>query len=253
MIRLNKLVPPALLLFATGCTDTGVDATEVPLFVRGTAIEEPITVEGWQVELTDARLAFGPLYLCKGTQAGELCDTALLEWLDATEVDLLDDAPRWAGSLSGATGTARSWMYDLGITSIYTAPEPLSLPAAEALGGNSVQLRGVATNGERTISFRAAIPVQQGAETEAGIPVVRKSPSEPFEHEVDLDEAGLWIAFDAAPWLAQVDFGSMVAPPVSQTNPNPVFVIEPGTQPYRALRNAVLSGERPAFRWSSPR
>ena len=111
----------------------------------------------------------------------------------------------------------------------------------------------IATNGERTISFRAAIPVQQGAETEAGIPVVRKSPSEPFEHEVDLDEEGLWIAFDAAPWLAQVDFGSMVAPPVSQTNPNPVFVIEPGTQPYRALRNAVLSGERPAFRWSSPR
>lgn len=251
MIRPTHLLP--LLLLATGCTDTGVDATEVPLFVHGTAIEAPITVDGWQVELTNARLAFGPLYLCKGTQAGELCDTALLEWLDATEIDLLDEEPRWVGSLSGATGTARSWMYDLGITSIYTESDPITLPAAQSLGGNSVLLEGIATDGDRSIPFRAAIPVQQGAETEAGIPVVRKSPGEAFEHEVDVDEEGLWIAFDAAPWLSQVDFGSMSAPPVSQTNTTPVVIIEPDTQPYRALRNAVLSGERPAFRWSSPR
>jgi len=246
-----KLAPAFLLL--AGCTDTGVESTELPLYVRGTAIEEPITVDGWQVELTEARLAFGPLYLCKGTQAGELCETALLEWLDATEVNLLDERERRVGSLQGATGTARSWMYDLGITSVYTEPEPITLPAAESLGGNSVVVAGIATDGGRSVTFRAAIPVQQGAETETGIPVVRKSPGDAFEHEVNAEEEGLVIAFDAAPWLSQVDFGSMVAPPASQTGQRPVFTIQPDTQPYRALRNAVTSGERPIFRWVAPR
>ncbi|MEM1034796.1 MAG: hypothetical protein AAF928_11810 [Myxococcota bacterium] len=237
----------ATTTMTTGCTDTGREATSVALFVSGTENDDPRDIDGFEVVLTDARLAFGPLYLCTGAQAGQLCETALFEWLDAVEIDLLDSRPRRAGQLDGVTGVARSWMYDVGITSLFTLATPLVLPAAERLDGGSLFLEGRASSSDLSYRFRAVVPVQQSEDTEQGVSVVRKSVSEFFERDVSADGERLDITFDVAPWVAQVDFaalGEAAAAADARVD------VEPDTQAFRALRNAILSGARPEFRWS---
>jgi hypothetical protein len=200
---------------ATGCTDTGVDDVVLALSVAGSAVERVEGRNGWSIELTQAELAFGPLYLCSSTQAGENCDTAQLEWVDSVVVDVLDPAPRRAGVLAGQTGTARSWMYDLGITSLLTQEEPLMLGAAQALGGNSVALRGAAIKEQLVLRFEVALPIrrerdEQGHVPERGVPVVRRSTNDAFEHTIASSEETLLVRFDASGWLGEVDFDALV-------------------------------------------
>ena len=76
------------------------------------------------VTIDRADLAFGPLYLCAGATAGDLCDTARFEWLDSAVVDTTLSDPVKVGELSGVTGTVRSWMYDLGLSSQLTREAP---------------------------------------------------------------------------------------------------------------------------------
>ncbi|MGB1698880.1 MAG: hypothetical protein ACPHRO_02925, partial [Nannocystaceae bacterium] len=81
----------ALALFSAGCLDTGQQRAEVPLSVAGTAGAGTVLTEGGvSLSVDRADLAFGPLYLCPGNTAGDLCDVARMEWLDATVVDTLD-------------------------------------------------------------------------------------------------------------------------------------------------------------------
>ncbi len=116
---------------------------------------------------------------------------------------------------------------------------------------------------------------------------MRKSTSDSFEHEVTRDEGGLLVRFDAAPWLAGIEYGALVqtegcapgraavrcAGTVEETcdatgaalstrdcaEDGNVCVpdegcadhvaLEPTDAAYRAIRNAVVSGQRPAFEW----
>lgn len=234
------------------CASTGQSSVELPLYVAGTAVTAPVlSVGGVEVSLDRAELAFGPFYLCAGFQAGELCDTARLEWLESVVVQATDPTPQLAGQLRGVSGTVRSWMYDLGITSLLTQQDPLVLAAAAALGGASLQLEGRALLPVGELTFRAAIPVQQSDSTELGVPVVRKSGSDRFEHEVQRGEAGLLVRFEAASWLSGVDF--RVYAGEGQCSPGagcPQSVtVEAGSQAYRSLSNALVAGRRPAFEW----
>jgi len=233
------------LVLLAGCNNSGVVEIAIPLEVAGTGVGGSFEgQDGWQIELSRADLAFGPFYLCSGVTAGELCDTARAEWIGSVVVDTLDDQPRRAGHLEGVSGFARSWMYDLGITSLLTQQKPVPLDAAEALDGSSVVLEGTASREDVAVSFRAAIPIQQAEETEIGVPVIRKSTSEAFEHEVTGDESGLLVRFDARPWLSDVDFSSLAD---GQTDE---VTVEPESQASRAIRNAVIAGQRPTFTWS---
>ncbi|MCA9692435.1 MAG: hypothetical protein KC636_22745 [Myxococcales bacterium] len=272
---------------ACACVDTGGGAVAVPLYVAGTAQAGPIDgKDGVTIELARAELAFGPLYLCAGAQAGELCETARLEWLESAVVDALDDAPREVGALTGVTGWVRSWMFDLGVTSLLTRDEPLALAAADALDGASVALEGVAHVGDVALPFRAAALIQQEEQTERGVPVLRKSASEEFEHEVTVAEAGLLVRFDPAPWVAQIDFASyLVEETCSIDGPTIACAgaveqrcagadveatrdcaaldalclrgigcaseleLEAGGQGLKAIRDQVVAGPRPTFTW----
>lgn len=226
-----------LMLGLVGCAENASVAIALPLQVAGTTIDAPFDGrDGWQVSLSRADVAFGPLYLCSGAQAGELCDTARAEWLGSAVIDALDDTPRRAGALEGTSGVARSWMYDHGIHSLYTQPEPVVLDAAQALDGHSLIIEGTATRDATTVSFRARIAIRQEEETEIGIPVVRKSTSDVFEHDIRGDEAYLEVRFDARPWLSDVDFAAIE----DET-------LDEDSQPYRAIRNAVAAGQRPTF------
>lgn len=282
------LLGPIAVAIALACVDLGVAEIEVPLHVAGTSIDGPIAGKaGAQIELDRAELAFGPIYLCAGAQAGELCDTAQLEWLDAIAFDALDPTPVEAGPLRGREGAVRSWMFDLGLVSLLTQEHPLVLPAAEQLGDASVVLEGRADVGGVVIPFSVAVAVQQEDETEVGVPVIRKSSSDAFEHEVFAGEQGLLVRFDAGPWVTEIDFAGLLEDGVcAPAGPERVCagqteqrcdadgnlvesrdcaaleqvcvreqgcveVVEfmPDSQGYRAVRNQIVAGPRPEFEW----
>jgi hypothetical protein len=205
---------------------------------------------GASVTLERADLAFGPLYLCAGTTAGDLCDTARIEWLGSVVVNALAPSPERAGNLTGVTGAVRSWMYDLGISSQLSRSEPFVLDAAAALGDTSLLLRGRADIAGVEMSFDASVRIEQADDTELGVPVVRKSTSETFRHEVSGHEQGLTVRFDPATWVHGLDFGSYCGP--AGDCPEHV-TLEPDTEAFRSLRNALVSAGRPVFEWEPAR
>ncbi len=276
-----------LVVLGCGCAETGQDRATVPLLVAGTEISGPIeALLEVPVTIERADLAFGPLYLCAGANAGDLCDTARFEWLDSVVVDTTEPEPVLIGQLTGVTGTVRSWMYDLGISSQLTRLEPFVLDAASELGGTSFVLEGVADVDGIEIPFVASVPVQQTDDTELGVPVVRKSTSEVFQRDVSDEESGLLVRFDPTTWVQGIDFRSYITNEVcAEDSPVTVcdgliersceagsevssrdcgelgqvclrdqgcaqqLIIESDSQAHRSLRNALLSGVRPSFSW----
>lgn len=242
------------LLVTIGCGATGQDRVELELRVAGSAGTELQTRDGTVLTLTRADLAFGPLYVCPGNQAGELCDTARLEWLDSTVIDLLDERSKRAGALLGVTGPVRSWMYDLGLPSTLTRDEPLVSSAAKKLGGVSLRVEGNAAVDAVQVPFTLAVAVRQGTDTERGVPVIRKSNSERFAHEVSTTDRNLLVRFDAHPWFANVDFAELVESECEDGLPEgcpEVLVVPEDSRAERAVQNAVTSGARPEFKWNS--
>jgi hypothetical protein len=271
----------------SGCADSSQTRVQVPLEVHGTAPTGPLLSLGAvPVTLTRADLAFGPLYMCAGAQAGELCETARVEWLDTVVVDALDPLPQPAGDLYGVSGVVQSWMFDLGISAQLTRDDPFVLEAAESLGGHSLVLEGSALVSGVTLPFVAEVAVQQTDATELGVPVVRKSSSDPFNEDVSGAERALQVRFDPATWLAGVDLRPYVqfatcAPAqegvlcdgllewtcdaggantsrdcaalgqvcVAGEGCADHVVIAPGSEASRALRNALVAGARPTFTW----
>jgi hypothetical protein len=271
---------------AGGCGSTEQDRVSLPLFLAGTDLSEPVEAAGnVLVEVEQAQLAFGPFYICAGATAGDLCDTARLEWLGTSVIELMSSDPQEVGELLGVTGQVRSFMYDLGISSQLSSQEPVVLDAASELGGASFVMNGRAQVEGIWLPFRVAVPVMQSDTTELGVPVIRKSTSETFFHEVENDERGLLVQFDAAPWIASIDFRPYVedascelgGPEVvcaqafeqtcdedghlTQTRDCSTLsqvcvpgrgcvdelIIDSESEAYRSLRNALLVGARPRF------
>jgi len=287
MSRMLALALTALL--TAGCADTGQDRANVPLFVAGTDVSQPMTaLLDVPVTIDRADLAFGPLYLCAGATAGDLCEVARVEWLGTVVVDLTTAAPAEAGELTGVTGPVQSWMYDLGISSQLTRSEAYILDAARELGDTSLVLEGSAVVDGIPVPFSASVPVLQTEDTELGVPVVRKSSSESFFQDIDASEAGLLVRFDVTAWVRGIDFTPSVSRDVCAVDgpdlicdgtlertcdadtelsvrdcaddaevciPNQGcrsrWVIEDGSEAFRALRNALLSGQRPTFTWDA--
>ena len=162
------------------------------------------------------------LYLCAGATAGDLCDTARLEWLDSVVVDTTRSEPVAVGELSGVTGTVRSWMYDLGLSSQLTRETPFVLDAAKELGDASFALEGIAVVAGIDVAFQAFVPIQQTEDTELGVPVIRKGSSDSFYREIDGSEQSLLVRFDASTWVASVDFRSFVTNDLHQRGPEVV-------------------------------
>lgn len=237
-----------LALGALGCLDTGQDRADVALYVAGTDVSEPVIAIGdVEVQIDRADLAFGPFYLCAGTTAGDLCDTARLEWLETVVVDTTNPDAMQVGELSGVTGSVGSYMYDLGISSQLTQPEPHVLDAAEELGGVSFVFEGRATVEGTEIHFRAEVPVQQTDTTELGVPVIRKSSQDEFFHDVTGDESGLVLRFDPSAWVSKIDFR-----PYAEANEDEVLVLDEDSEAYRALSIALSTRGRPSFSWDAP-
>lgn len=222
----------------------------VPLYLAGSDVAEGFDATGdVEVAIERADLAFGPLYLCAGATAGDLCDTARLEWLDSAVVDTTDPEPVRVGDLDGTTGSVRSWMYDLGISSQLTRPEPYVLSAARELRGASFLVEGWASAGEARLRFSARVVVSQTETTELGVPVVRKGTEDRFVRDVTVFEPGLLVRFDPSQWLRNVDFRPYLDA-TAANEPLPAEVtLAPDDTAHRALSIALITSGRPDFQW----
>lgn len=272
---------------SSACIDMLQEPVSFPLMLAGKA-QPQILLESGQLELFRAQVAFGPLYLCAGASAGDLCDVARAEWLGSTVVDILDPTPVQAGEIRGNSGTVLSWMYDLGISSQLTQSKPFVLEAAQRLAGASLLVNGRARVEGLDIPFSAAVAVQQTQDTELGVPVVRKSSSERFFRDLGVQPDQLLVRFDPAAIFAAVDLKNFIQhAQCSATSPAMVcdgtlqrscqngaqvalvdcaaqgqvcapnqgcvqrIEVDPSSEMYRALRASMLSGARPSMEWST--
>ena len=276
-------------LLWTGCIDTGQDYASIPLFTAGSDVSSPLTTsDGTEIQIDRADVAFGPLYLCAGASAGQLCETARFEWLESAVVDTTLTEPAQVGELSGVTGPVRSWMYELGISSQLTRLDPFVLDAAKQLGGFSFVLEARATVSGIEIPVVAELAIEQSNDTELGVPVIRKSISDPFDRYVTGSEDSLLITFDSSQWLKNLPLENYVSFEVCTSSSAAVICdglierscngaiensnrdcgdlgqvclsglgcqeqlyISSEGEAARNIRNALLSGPRPSFSWTT--
>jgi len=251
MMMTNNTVTATVLCALTtccACVNTGQERVDVSLSAVGSDVAGGFTVDtDWQVTLDNTQLAFGPLYLCAGSQAGALCETARAEWTDSAVIDVLDPTVLPLGTMNALTGPVRSWMYDLGVASLLTQQQPVLLDAANELGGNSLRMTGTATRGGDSIAFSVELVIQQDQDTEAGVSVVRSAPSDDFDHDVVGGGETLVIAFDPRTWLSEVDFDQLC----DETLGCPATAeFAPNSQAWRAIRNQLVAGQRPVFEFT---
>lgn len=209
----------------TGCIESGAVPVSIGLFVRGADVASFEGRDGWQVELEVAELLYGPLYLCAGQQAGDLCDAARAEFLETVRIDALDPAPRSIGTLEGLSGTVRSAMWD------YGRPWPLSASAPLMTAeGASVRVVGVARRGLDEVPFDTSLNLEP---SRAGVILVRAS--ELFEEELSGDRT-LTVTTDPSRWLDEVRWEDVVD-----------GAFQADSQPARALANALTTRARPVL------
>ena len=280
MVRRTCLL--AALVVLGGCIDTATEPISMPLSVSGTSVADDLPARGdVTVTLERADLVFGPLTFCAGFLAGDNCSTALVEWTDSVVVDTLDPTPVSVGELIGVSGTARSYMYDLGYVSLLVTTEPLELAAAAELDGSSLVLEGVAHIADDRIAWRYSTRFVQPADVERGAPIVRSRRDSGFERTLS-DGDPITVRVDPSSWFASASFASLrqdegcsepgttvcggqverrcsdgdpierdceseglvCQPDVGCTDR---ILIEDGSQIGSAIRTAILAGVRPSF------
>ncbi len=243
----RTLVSIGASVFTVACVDTGVSSTSAELFVAGDTSLAISARDGWQLTLERAQLAFGPLWLCPGNTAGELCDVARAEWLESVVVDALDDKANSVGEIWGNAGAVRSWMYDYGLVSRLTHKEPYRTEAADVLDGNSVRIRGCATKEVRKLCFELELPVAQSTTAEQGVPVVRVSGNgSALAHFGSVRR--VTALFDAADWLQTVDFEALALQQACEQD-CAVVELDADSQAGRAVRSALEGTARPELVW----
>lgn len=229
-----------------GCSDDDVTVRDIELRVAGSRASAIAGRDGWTIELETARVAFGPLTLCPGRSAGEFCETARGEWVDAVVVDALEPRAKRAGYVVGTAGPVLSFMYDYGIVSLLTRNTPYITDAARELDGNSIALRGCATKLGQEVCFTSSAPVAQTNQTERGVPVVRVGG---LRGLTDLTQISrLTVTFDPASWVSTIDFDAVAQEFECEERCD--VELMPGSQAVRALQTALAGSGRPVLTWS---
>lgn len=228
------------------CGDDAVSVRDIELRVAGARVSAIAGRDEWTVELETARLAFGPLTLCPGRSAGEFCDTARGEWVDAVVVNALEPRTKRAGYLVATTGPVLSFMYDYGIVSLLTRTTPYITDAARELAGNSVELRGCATKAGQELCFALSAPIAQTNQTEQGVPVVRVNG---LRGLADLTQVSrLTATFDPTSWVSSIDFDA-IAREFECENRCDVELTS-GSQAARAVQTALAGSARAQLTWA---
>ncbi len=244
MIRARVWVLAATV--TTACVDSGVTMRDIELRVAGTEATAFDGRDEWTIELDRARLAFGPVTLCPGRSAGEFCESARGEWVDAVVVDGLEPKAKRAGDLVGTSGPVLSWMYDYGLVSLLTEKAPYVTEAASDLGGNSVQLQGCAFKAEQRVCFELSATVSQTTETEQGVPVVRVGGVQGVSDLTQI--SSLTATFDPRDWVATIDFDALTLGQECEAGCD-AGRLAADSQAVRAVQSALAGTARPRLSW----
>ncbi len=214
---MNTRLVFALLTLLSACVDPGTVAVQGEVEVVGSGNATFTARDGVDVTLTRAELAFGPLYLCPGNVAGDLCETARGEMLEVVVIDLLNTTPARAATFDAVDATTRSAMWDYGTS--FWLPD-----AAPTETQPTLVIEGVAMTPSGERAFEETIQI---APQRAGIHLVRASTL--FEHEIRNGDV-LQVSADAENILDGANFATP-------------FVERDVT----AIRNALTTSARPTL------
>lgn len=200
----------------------------------------PFAVNGWQVTLSKADVAFGPAYFCATAAASsDLCPTAVAQFAQSALINALDASAQPLGVGDGQTGTLRSATYDFGFSWFPTQRQPTASDRAPR--GHSAVFEGQAEKAGRVVRFVAEVdivPRVQGTRAVQGAPTV---------FELLADDSALDVVVRPREWWSAVDFDELA---LSADDP---VVVKPGSRAYEALVFAMTAAFPPQFSWSNPR
>lgn len=221
-----------LLLAVAACGTTGAEPFEYPVTARGPGADGFMVGE-WQVTLTRADVAIGPVYLCATAAASpDLCHVAIGEFTDVAVVDALAAEAAPIGEIAARPGDVRSAMLDYGISWFTTDTGPEALSELK----HSARLIGTAVRGDMSIGFDATIdvaPPMRGSPALVGLHASADAPGPDSSLELELDPRG---------WFAGVDLDALAAAGTDHT-------IVPGDAAHAAIAFAMTT-QPPRFRWS---
>ena len=147
----------------SGCTGTGQPDVSFPAYFVPTATKS-FVVGDITLELSEARVAFGPAYFCASASgSATLCETALGEIRDEAVFDALSSDRQSIGTYHGFVGEVRSVSYDQGIH--WFLPQQEARASTEAPGGHSALFRGTASRAGMQAPFEMRIDVESWLST----------------------------------------------------------------------------------------
>ena len=244
-IRLAPILPvvvAGLGVLAVGCADVGATRLQIPMMVEGTA-PSPLRVADYDVQVEEARIAFGPLYLCTSRLPDvDICPAAIAENLTTTSFDALREEPTGAGTLQGFTQVSRSAMWDYGRSWRIADVRPQASPAAVD-GAHSAVIVVAATHAGETRHFRFVLDVDGGSQPSGTTAVRARLTEQALTPEV----REVRVRFDPTLWASMVDYDTLWDLPVSD-----VIAVPSGHPAENALRLAMVLNGLPTFRWISP-
>jgi hypothetical protein len=240
-LRIASRLASLGMLLSLGCTEVGATHLQIPMIVEGTA-PSAIRVGEYEVEVEEARVAFGPLYLCTSRLPDvDICPAAIAENLTTTSFDALADAPTQAGTLQGFTQVSRSAMWDYGRTWRIADARPQA--SAQAVdGAHSAVMVLAATHLGETRHFRFVLDVDGGSQP-SGTTAVRARLTEQALTPV---LRAVHVRFDPTLWASMVDYDTLWELPVSE-----LIAVPTGHPAENALRLAMVLNALPTFRWVS--
>jgi len=223
-----------------GCGDTGRERLTVEAFARGKKARN-IDIDGATLRLTEAEVAFGPLYLCATESADvDLCETALAELLSTRTCDALSPQAQALGSLSATTGSVRSGLFDYGIS--WTLTREGAQPSEDSADGHSARLAGTITLDDGpTLRFRADIDAEPLSAGDAAVNGLKA------RHELTRRSKSMTVQFDPSAWLQRIKLDRVL-----EIDPDEggELRFEPGSQPYEAILQAMTANEPPVLLWN---
>lgn len=199
-----------LPLLALSCKIGSTGEALITYTLTGQGTPEATSFEskdGWQVELDEATLVMGPLYLCshvptfstKGADSLTDCGKTMGEFSGATLFDALSATPQELGTVDGLSGQINSLFYDHGWLWLQTMGEPEPVMESE----HSLRITGTATKDASAFDFVFEIdlkPISKGLQTVMGVAV---------DYEGDTDTSNMTITADPRRWLRNVNFGPL--------------------------------------------
>lgn len=210
-MNLSRRALLALALVAPGgCGDDSTGRARVTFPVSARGVDTRFTTSlGWDVQVTQALVALGPLRWYEGAALFALRwweraiglsvahahpghyvpGASLADLLTRRVVDLTASAPTSLGTADGVTGAAQSAHIEL-------RPPSADLgPAGAALDGATLTVRGVATMGARTVRFRGSLALSRNLEG-----VTATGP---------VDGAQWVVEVSVGRWIDRVDFSEL--------------------------------------------